>query len=236
MVFILFTAIGTVSHEYGHISVAKIYGYETSLHYGSMNYYPKGYSEDKDLKALQLLTRDYLNIEYDAWPEEIKEKAKEYDTSLQKRYWNEKPQRSLFITIGGPLQTVLTGTIGLIMLMVRRKSINLRGLEILDWLAIFLSLFWLREVFNLIASIFGEIISPDGNWFGGDELLISQGLHLWSGTVPIILATLGLIISVHIVFRIIPKKIRLTFILSGLIGGISGFILWMNLIGPKILP
>jgi hypothetical protein len=77
IVFILFTAIGTVSHEYGHISVAKIYGYETSLHYGSMNYYPKGYSEDKDLKALQLLTRDYLNIEYDAWPEEIKEKAKE---------------------------------------------------------------------------------------------------------------------------------------------------------------
>jgi hypothetical protein len=122
------------------------------------------------------------------------------------------------------------------MLMVRRKSIDLIGLEILDWLAIFLSLFWLREVFNLIASIFGEIISPDGNWFGGDELLISQGLHLWSGTVPIILATLGLIISVHIVFRIIPKKIRLTFILSGLIGGISGFILWMNLIGPKILP
>ena len=29
LVFILFTAIGTVSHEYGHIIVAKSLGYET---------------------------------------------------------------------------------------------------------------------------------------------------------------------------------------------------------------
>jgi hypothetical protein len=39
-----------------------------------------------------------------------------------------------------------------------------------------------------------------------------------------------------VIFRIIPITKRLTFILSGIIGGISGFGLWMNLIGPKILP
>ena len=69
-----------------------------------------------------------------------------------------------------------------------------------------------------------------------DELYISQSLNLWSGTISLILATIGTIIAIYVVFRIIPKKIRLTFILSGFIGGIVGFILWMNIIGPKILP
>src|SRR5690606_994897 len=141
IVFILFTAIGTISHEYGHIAVAKMFGYETKLHYGSMNYYPKGYLEDKDLKALKSLTKDYVNIDYDSWPKEIKEKTKEYNNILQKRYWNENSNKGLLVTIGGPIQTMITGTIGLIILLIRRKTIYRNGLKILDWLAIFLALF-----------------------------------------------------------------------------------------------
>lgn len=37
--FIVFTVIGTLSHEMGHIAIARILGYKTTLHYGSMNYY-----------------------------------------------------------------------------------------------------------------------------------------------------------------------------------------------------
>lgn len=36
--FILFTIIGTLSHELGHIVPAKILGYQTTLHYGSMEW------------------------------------------------------------------------------------------------------------------------------------------------------------------------------------------------------
>ncbi len=234
--FILFTVIGTISHEYGHIIVAKSFGYETTLHYGSMNYLPKGYLEDEDVIAVRDLTKGYVDIEYDSWPKEIKEKAEEYKNTLKKRYWNEKSNNGLFITIGGTLQTTLTGTIGLLILIWRRKSIYKKGMKTLDWLVVFLSLFWLREVFNLVTSIGEELILPNGTWFGGDELHISQGLNLWSGTIPIILATLGIAVAIYVVFRIIPKNIRLTFILSGIIGGITGFILWMNIIGPKILP
>ena len=190
-VFILFTTIGTVSHEYGHIIVAKALGYETTLHYGSMN----------------------------------------YDSGIEKLKSN-----GLLVTIGGPFQTILTGTIGLLILLWRRKLIYQNGLKVLDWLAVFLSLFWLREVFNLVMSLSGEVISPNGTWFSGDELYISQGLNLWSGTVSIILGTIGMTVTIYVIFKIIPKKIRPTFIISGLIGGIVGFILWMNIIGPKILP
>ena len=60
---------------------------------------------------------------------------------LTERYWNEKSNDSLFITIGGPLQTILTGTLGLLMLVLRRKSIYKNGMKTLDWLFVFLSLF-----------------------------------------------------------------------------------------------
>ena len=121
--FVLFTIIGTVTHEYGHIVVAKSLGYETTLHYGSMNSYPKGYLDDSDVIALENLTKDYIDIKYENWPIEIKEKAEEYYDILDKRYWNEKSSDGLFITIGGPLQTILIGTIGLLILIWRRKTI-----------------------------------------------------------------------------------------------------------------
>jgi len=202
----LFTAIGTVSHEYGHIAVAKYFGYETSLHYGSMSYYPKGYLQDENLEAYKKLTKEHWNSEYESWPDDVKEQAEEYQNILEKKYWSKKSNKSHYVTIGGPLQTILTGMVGLI-----------------------------REVFNLVYSLGTEIISPDGKWFGGDEYSISKELNLWSGTVSIILGAIGLLISLYIVFRIVPENLRLTFILSGLIGGISGFIFWMNIIGPIIL-
>lgn len=235
-VFILFTPIGTISHEYGHIAVAKIFGYDTELHYASMNYYPQGYLEDNDVKALNELTKDVETIDYESWPEELKEKATAYNDILQKRYWDDQSDQSLLVSIGGPLQTILTALIGMFLLLVRREKRNRDGLQLLDWFAIFLSLFWLRELFNLATAVGREIISPDGTWFGGDELYISQELNLWSGTLSIILATLALLVCVYVVFVIVPKKIRLTFILSGLVGGVLGFVLWIMVIGPIVLP
>jgi hypothetical protein len=225
-----------VSHEYGHIVVAKHFGYETRLHYGSMNYYPKGYLKDEDLKAYKFLTKAYLDIDYETWPNDVKEKSEEYRKILEKRYWNKKSNNGIYITLGGPLQTILTGIIGLIILLLRKESIHTKGLMIIDWLAIFLGLFWLREIFNLMYSIGSEIISPNGNWFSGDEYYLSHYLNLGSGTIPILLGTLGLLVSIYIVFKIIPRNLHKTFILSGLIGGVSGFILWMKIIGPMVLP
>ncbi len=201
-----------------------------------MNYYPKGYLQDSDLEAYKKLNKEYWNTEYESWPDDVKEKAEEYQDILEKRYWNEKSNKSLYVTIGGPLQTILTGVLGLIILFVRRKTIQNEGLKIIDWLAVFLGLFWLREIFNLVHSLGSEIVLPNGRWFGGDEYYISKDLNLWSGTIPIILGVMGLLASIFIVFKVVPKDLRLTFTISGLIGGVSGFIIWMNIIGPIVLP
>jgi len=196
--FILFTVVGTLSHEYGHIIVAKKLGYNTTLHYGSMDYTSKLHTN------------------------EIKEETLIFD--------------SLLITMGGPLQTILTGSFGLILLLYNRKKMSMHGLKITDWFAVFLALFWLREVFNILTAIIGEIIKPNGSYFGGDEKYISEVLNLPIGTTSITLGIVGVLIATFVVFKIVPNKLRLTFMLSGFLGGISGYYLWMKIIGPIVLP
>ncbi len=221
--FILFTPIGTVSHEYGHVIVAKYFGYETTLHYGSMNY------DSGELKDRLDAIRTEFEKEIEAGADF--EKRTEYERGVEKLRSNR-----LWITMGGPIQTILTGTIGLLILVYRKKKRKLGGLKMIDWLAIFLTLFWLREVFNLVMSVGRELIAPNGSWFGGDERKISLGLDLWAGTVPIIMGVIGFVISIFVIFRMVPKHLRFTFILSGLIGGIIGLVLWMDIIGPILLP
>ena len=188
--FILFTAIGTVSHELGHIAIAKILGYDTKLYFDSMS----------------------------------------YNFSDQTSKWE-----SFLITLGGPAQTMTTGILGLGILQYRNKKNHDRLFDLLDWFCIFLSLFWLREVFNLIMSIMSATINPEGSFFSGDEAGLALLLDLPSGTFAILFAGIGLFIGMYIIFKVIHKKDRFTFILSGLVGGIVGFILWMNVVGPLII-
>ncbi len=221
--FMLFTVIGTVSHEYGHIIVAKCLGYETTLHYGSANW-----DKNNGWEEYRSISSEYT---YEIKNELPFQRKEEYEKIIKKLN-----DDGLIILIGGPLQTVVTGLIGFITILFRRKSIQKNGLKLIDWLSVFLSLFWLREVFNVTRSVVLGIIKGTGSYFGGDEAKISTMLDLPIGTFSIILGVLGLIISLFVIFKIIPYNKRLTFIVGGLIGGISGFVLWMDIIGPKILP
>jgi hypothetical protein len=221
--FILFTPIGTVSHEYGHIAVAKLLGYETVLHYGSMEW---GGTEDYD---------EVISI-YSEFKDEIaNNKPFPKQEQLAQLTASIAPD-DLLITIGGPLQTVLTGLIGLFILIARRNSIKTTKLKTIDWLAVFMSLFWLREVFNLSMSLGSRILFGRVQYFSGDEAEISKMLHLPVGTVPIILGIMGLMISVFVIFRILPIDSRITFVTGGLLGGTIGFVIWMNIVGPILLP
>lgn len=219
----MFAAVGTVSHELGHLILAKSLGYETALHYGSVEYENFSLSE----KLSEIYRENKAAIENETFFDQ----RGEYEKCLSKSRSSE-----LLIAIGGPLQTLLTGTIGLSILFYRRKRIEKNGMNLTDWLSVFLALFWLRQVFNVIMTISGEVISPDGSYFGGDEEYISKSLNLWPGTVSIVLGILGSILAVLVVFKVVPRQLILTFVLSGLIGGVIGFVLWMNILGPRILP
>lgn len=55
-IFVPMAFIGTMLHEAGHIAVARLLGYSTTLHFGSMSWFVEG-----ELPA------DYWNRTHDAW-------------------------------------------------------------------------------------------------------------------------------------------------------------------------
>jgi len=223
LAFILFTVVGTISHELSHLVTAQYLGYETTLHYGSVSYESSDLSNK--LLEIYMINQEAIEKGLDF------DKKEAYEAGVIQIH-----KENLLITSSGSLQTILTGMIGLTILFWRREKFNTQQLSIIDWTAIFLSLFWLREVFNVITAFGHEIIVPNGSYFSGDEREVSTLLNLWPGTISLILGAIGLIISIYIVFWVVPKASRLTFILSGLIGGTLGFALWMHVLGPIVLP
>lgn len=188
--FIAFTIIGTLLHELGHITVAKIYGIDTQLHFGSME-----------------------------WDDE--------ESTNRQAFW---------ISAGGPIQTMLFGTIGYLIILGRKQKIRKSGLGFFEWVLLFLGLFWLRQIFNLLQGILSFAMGKDNLLFGGDERYLSESLQIPTGSISILTALFGLWICCHLVFGIVPKSLRGTFILSGLLGGTIGFVFWMYLLGPIVLP
>lgn len=223
LTFILFTPIGTLSHEYGHIGVAQYLGYETTLHYGSMNYHPSKLSQQRH------------DLYWKNRPAVLNEEAFE-DQALIEAIGAQMEENSWWISFGGPLQTMLTGTIGFLVLLFREEKIRQNGLQWIDWLFVFLSLFWLREVFNPVVYIGRKLFFGGDSCFGGDEQRLSLGLDVWEGTLSVAFGLMGLAVVLYIIFRILHKQLRLTFIIAGMLGGTLGFYLWMSWIGPIVLP
>nr|WP_294859752.1 hypothetical protein [uncultured Fluviicola sp.] len=146
------------------------------------------------------------------------------------------PRNSFLITLGGPIQTLLTGTIGCVLLFSYRKGFqSVDKLSSGQWIMVFVSLFWLRQVANLTTWLGSYLINGEFSQ-GGDELRIAGylGLSEWSILVPTAIA--GFIVLTVVFFKFIPFKQRFTFLLSGLIGGIAGYLFWLLFAGKYIMP
>ncbi len=146
------------------------------------------------------------------------------------------PSDSFWITLGGPIETMLTGTIGLVLLFLFRNSFaHATKLSFVQWFIVFVSLFWLRQTANLVTWI-GSYFFNGKFSQRGDEIKLSQYLQLPGWTITTLTAIIGAIVLVIIIFKFVPTKQRLTFIASGLTGGITGYILWLVLFGKYLMP
>lgn len=233
LAFIAFTIIGTLSHELGHIAMAKYLGYQTYLSYGSMYYDVKGFDDDEDVKKHKdLFKKNSYEIEKEL-PFDDEELLIYYLNRIKEKYpVSEKD--GLFVTIGGPSQTILTCLLGLLILFFR-KSRYRKSFKFLDWLAVFLGLFILREVYNTVTGMFKTAFFG-AEQFAGDEFGISRFLGLNQWVIPIITMLIGLAISVYLIFKVIPIQYRFTFIVSGLVGGVLGFSIWFGFLGALFFP
>jgi hypothetical protein len=194
-----------------------------SLHYQSVDF-----EDDVNNNEIEkIITQFYTEI-----------KLKK-DFPLKQRYEylvKIEADKNFYSRLWGPLQTMITGTFGFILLLIYRKQIlNKTTLSKVQWLLVFLSLFWLREVFNtaMATVLFFTKVKKD---FYGDEFILSMELNLHPFTIPIITGIIGLIICSVVTFKFIPFTQRKTFIAAGIVGGVLGFIFWMYFLGPIVLP
>jgi hypothetical protein len=221
--FVFATVIGTLSHEFGHYIVAKSLGYKANIHYASTDWYDPG-------------TVGSMNAVISKYWKQIEEGAsfpgKEKYERLVHKYSND----ALLITTGGPLQTILTGTIGLILLFVWKDSSKAaQKLTLRQWMLVFITLFWMRQTTNLIAWLGSYLVTKEFS-YKTDEIKIAlkSGLPFWSLTT--ITGIIGVIILCAVIFKFVPKIQRQTFVSSGIVGGVTGYVLWLYLAGAILLP
>src|SRR5690606_7876353 len=120
------------------------------------------------------------------------------------------------ITLGGPLQTILTGSIGFFLVLLNRKKyIKVNKITTFGWIAIFISLFWLRQVANLTTSVF-RYISKGRISERSDEAKIALYLDINIWTIQVVTGVIGLVV-LFVVLKNLPKQLLFTFIVSGCI-------------------
>lgn len=221
--FVVFTILGTLSHECGHYLVAKWFDRNASVHYAYTM--PGENLLHEQVMLLWENNKESIDLKKD-FPAK-----KEFEELSQKLAFESRA-----ISMGGPLQTILTGTIAFLFLFGSNRKKKMEApLTMPQWLLVFFSLFWLRQLANLFVGI--VLFLYKGKWgTRGDESILSLSFQLPPYALDLFGGTIAAALLVYIVFRVIPKTLQLTFVLSGLLGGVFGFWLWMYAIGPIVLP
>jgi hypothetical protein len=221
--FMFFTVFGTLSHEFGHFAVARFLGYPAKISYGST------YNSDANLRAQHDTIMKKYEKEYKADLAFPGKEKFEQDVAIFK-------SNDLYIRIGGPIQTILTSLIAIILILINLDSFkNYNSLNFGKWLLVFFALFSLRQPANLFIGIIGYLFSGKFS-NANDEARIDFHLALPPFTSSIITSILSLSIFAYIFFKVIPKPVRITFAFAGLVGGVLGFYLWFYALGPILLP
>ncbi len=143
---------------------------------------------------------------------------------------------SFFILVGGVVSTLAIGTTGLILLYVHRRSFaNATALSVRQWVAVFLSLFWLRQLFNGSFGLWRYL--HKGTFRSrGDESRIDRYLNWPYGTTLLPTAVIGLVVLAVVCFVVVPRAQRATFLLAMALGCSAGYYLWLVEFGAVLLP
>jgi hypothetical protein len=223
LVFIAAVVIGTLSHESAHYLVARLLGYDARITYAYTLYRDPVYGP-------------YFNRIFDTYNMEITLNQWFPGKEEFERLMHRANRHSFYITLGGPVQTMLTGTVGLLLLYCNRDRFRqATALNARQWTLIFLTLFWLRQTVNLVAWIGAYFVSGHFST-RGDEIRIASYLGLPLSSIAGTTAFIGAWISFDVLRLYIPAQQRLTFMAAAVTGGGLGYFLWLHWLGHLLLP
>lgn len=69
-----------------------------------------------------------------------------------------------------------------------------------------------------------------------DEIRLANYLKIPQWSIITITGILGIAVTLFVIFKYIPARQGLTFLLSGFIGGVLGFIIWFGGPGALVIP
>jgi hypothetical protein len=219
--FITFTVIGTLTHEFGHFIVGRYLGYNSSIHYGSTSW-GKSDLHDK-INSIYTQNEDLIDSKKD-FPQ-----RKEFEI-LTKKAENDK----FWKILGGLISNTLIGSIGFVLVLWFKRKYSYAQ-TISHWFCLFLTLFWLRQPNNL----FTWLIKKRMNGVSvshGDEIRLARYFNLPLGSIIWVTGIIGVIICGYAILKFVSRDKLRTFLISGFLGGVSGYVLWFKILGPIILP
>lgn len=221
---ITLTIIAILIQLFSFYPLAKFFSYEISISYNQTGMCKKS-EKDTIVERVNGYTiyKNGMNVDFI-------QKNKQIESVTQ-----QKVEQVLIWSVA-PTIFILLGTLGFVYLLKKNKQKFVPiDLSFKNWVAIFLSLFWLRELFLLLIYLFVLIMKKE-------DLLIINEINI-ADTIEVspllILLPLGLIaifICYTVIFIFIPKAQRSVFIFAQLLGCITGVLLWFKIIGPLLLP
>ena len=145
-----------------------------------------------------------------------------------------KAVNDFLISAGGPVVTDLIFILAFVILLLRKSTISERGhLNLADWVIVFLSLFCLRNLFNIVMVILYCIIPGRGS---SDEQSLSRQLGMAHWVLPLVFAVISASVLAFVFFSIIPRRQRTVFNCATFWGSLIGYIIWFVFLGPLLLP
>ena len=147
-------------------------------------------------------------------------------------YYDIQKEKTIRVACG-PLTNMVIGILGLIIIAVYNRFKTIETMNVINWVSLLSSLLVLRQI---VIGIFAVAFSLIGKSLSCDELSIDYFLKLKPFTVLTITSIISAILFYIIIRHFVPKFLRITFLSSILVGGISGYILWLFILGPILLP
>ena len=146
--------------------------------------------------------------------------------------YRQYPER-MWITLGGPLQTILTGTIGIAGLIALRRKAIVDAYNPKHLLWIILAYFHSRWVMNSAGILYKVYVS--GNDSRSDEVRLFKYWNIDVATGTWMLLIVSSLLLGYVTF-VLVRNHRWQLIVYGALGSIAGGWFWLVWAGPVLMP